>query len=139
MLEFNTKGIENRRVGRNRQLVLETLGRSPAPMSAYQILDELKCEGLQAPLQVYRALDQLIRERRVHKIESLSAFTLCTHDDDSDHRVVVFTICEKCRQTSEVHAPKVTEILDAIAGGQQLRMSSATVELTGLCETCDNG
>src|SRR5690606_24509193 len=44
---------------RNQELVLGTLAHAEAPLSAYDILDRLRSEGLRAPLQVYRALDKL--------------------------------------------------------------------------------
>ena len=44
---------------RNQELVLGTLAHSDAPLSAYDILDRLRDDGLRAPLQVYRALEKL--------------------------------------------------------------------------------
>jgi len=45
---------------RNQKLVLDVLQGSGRQMSAYEILDQLRPEGLKAPLQVYRALDKLV-------------------------------------------------------------------------------
>ena len=42
---------------RNQALVLDTLTRADAPLSAYTILDQLRDDGFRAPPQVYRALD----------------------------------------------------------------------------------
>src|SRR3569833_2731604 len=42
---------------RNQELVLGTLAHATGPMSAYDILDKLRDDGLRAPLQVYRALE----------------------------------------------------------------------------------
>ena len=49
---------------RNQELVLGTLAHAAAPLSAYDILDKLRDEGLRAPLQVYRALDKLTERDR---------------------------------------------------------------------------
>ena len=58
---------------RNQGLVLDTLTGSGAPLSAYDILDRLRQEGLRAPLQVYRALDKLVERGLAHRLESLNA------------------------------------------------------------------
>ncbi len=47
-------------LSRNQSLVYDALSRSPAPLSAYVILDKLRDSGFRAPLQVYRALEKLI-------------------------------------------------------------------------------
>ncbi|KEG20347.1 hypothetical protein H710_00424 [Bartonella bacilliformis Ver097] len=44
----------------NQMLVFNLLQTEKAPLSAYEILDRLREKGLRAPLQVYRALEQLI-------------------------------------------------------------------------------
>ncbi|WP_287227820.1 hypothetical protein [Mesorhizobium sp.] len=62
--------------GRNQQLVLDALTRSERPMGAYELLGLLRQEGLRSPLQIYRALDRLVEQGLVHRIESLSAFAL---------------------------------------------------------------
>ncbi|WP_292510851.1 hypothetical protein [Mesorhizobium sp.] len=54
--------------GRNQQLVLDALTRFDRPMGAYELLGLLRQEGLRSPLQIYRALDQLIEEGLVHRI-----------------------------------------------------------------------
>ena len=53
---------------RNQSLVMGTLASSNGPMSAYTILDELRGEGLRAPLQVYRALEKLVEFGLVHRL-----------------------------------------------------------------------
>ena len=107
-------------------------------MTAYQVLAVLRGHGLKAPLQVYRALDQLIHEGLVHKIESLSAFALCTHCDASSHGGAAFTICVKCGQTQEIHDTALERLLAKLARKQKFRPTSTTVELSGLCEACSH-
>lgn len=80
---------------RNQQLVLGALARSERPMGAYELLELLRQEGLRSPLQIYRALDRLIEEGLVHRIESLSAFALCVHSECT-HGRAAFAICANC-------------------------------------------
>lgn len=134
MLESAANAREDRKPGRNRQLVFDVLTRSEKPMSAYELLAVLRDQGLRAPLQVYRALDRLIEEGLVHKIESLSAFALCVHPETGDHGEAAFTICTNCGQTSEVHDTALERLLRRLARKQGFRTKSATVEFSGLCK-----
>ena len=65
---------------RNQGLVLGALNHSEAPLSAYDILDKLRADGLRAPLQVYRALDKLVERGLAHRLESLNAFVACADE-----------------------------------------------------------
>lgn len=124
--------------GRNSQLVFEVLARSDKPMSAYKLLEALRGQGLKAPLQVYRALDQLIAIGLVHKIESLSAFALCTQCEARSHGGAAFTICVKCGRTDEIHDADLGRLLEKLARKQRFQTNATTVELSGVCEACSD-
>lgn len=129
----------NRRRGRNRELVREALAQAQRPMSAYELLELLQEDGLRSPLQVYRALEQLIQDGTAHKIESLSTFALCTHAECGTQGHAVFAICTKCGSAEEFHDHALERVLRRLAGRQGFRMRATTVELTGLCESCAHG
>ncbi len=61
------------RLTRNQHRVLSTLKDADRPLSAFGNLDRLRGKGLNAPLQVYHALDNLNESGRVHRLESLNA------------------------------------------------------------------
>ena len=46
---------------KNQLRVLEKLEAAGGPLSAYTLLDQLRDHGFRAPLQVYRALDILVK------------------------------------------------------------------------------
>ncbi|RUV40244.1 transcriptional repressor [Mesorhizobium sp. M1A.T.Ca.IN.004.03.1.1] len=129
----------NRRHGRNRQLVLEALGQGQRPMSAYELLELLREDGLRSPLQVYRALEQLIEDGTAHKIESLSAFALCTRAECGTDGHAIFAICKKCGRAEEFHDHALERVLRRLATREGFRTKATTVELSGLCETCAHG
>ena len=124
---------------RNQGLVLGTLTHSDAPMSAYDILDRLREDGLRAPLQVYRALDKLMERGLAHRLESLNAFVACT--DTLCHRkgVIAFAICEDCGKVDEFADDVVQERLDEWAKGAGFSTHRATIELRGQCRDCGTG
>lgn len=121
---------------RNQTLVLDKLTRNDQPMSAYTLLDELRSDGLKAPLQVYRALDKLVAQGRVHRLESISAFVACQHPDCQSHAATIFMICEKCGKVSERADAGVAKALNAVARTEGFAMEKISIEMRGACGKC---
>lgn len=126
-----------RKLTRNQQLVLERLQASGKAMTAYELLDALRGEGLRAPVQVYRALETLGQRELVHRIESLNAFVACCHHDhahDAD-AAAGFAICDDCGEVAEFSLP-AEERLAAEVGRNGFETRRVTVELHGRCAHC---
>ena len=124
---------------RNQRLVFAALERAGTPLSAYQILDQLRDEGFRAPLQVYRALDQLRGLGVVHRLESMNAFVACAHADGHVHHdgePIGFTICERCGAVSEIHDADFRAFVDGISARSGFLPEKTTVEIRGLCADC---
>src|ERR1700676_4282437 len=63
-----------------RRQVLQALLSSHRPLGAYEVIDELaKTMPRPAPITVYRALDFLMENGLVHRIESRNAYLACSH------------------------------------------------------------
>jgi len=122
--------------GRNQRLVLEALRSADKPLGAYDLLRQLRDEGLRSPLQIYRALDRLIAEGTVHKIESVSAYAPCTGAGCGIDGHAVFAICTRCGQATETRDPALDRLLATLARRQGFKTRTSTVELSGLCEAC---
>jgi Fur family transcriptional regulator, zinc uptake regulator len=121
---------------RNQTLVLDRLSKTDQPMSAYTLLDALRSDGLKAPLQVYRALDKLVAQGRVHRLESISAFVACQHPDCQSHAATVFMICEKCGKVSEQADAGVARALSQVAKTEDFAVERMAIELRGHCGKC---
>ncbi|MEP0522211.1 MAG: Fur family transcriptional regulator [Hyphomicrobiales bacterium] len=121
---------------KNQAMVLDTLCAEHAPLSAYSILDELRDQGLKAPLQVYRALEKLVEFGMVHKLESLNAFIACSHPKCKSHDTVAFAICDTCNSVSEVANTELSKRLYSIAKEDGFALKQAVVELRGSCQEC---
>ena len=118
-----------------RKRVLELVWGSHQPIGAYALLDALRKEGLaSAPPTVYRALDFLLENGLVHRIESLNAFVGCAHPGDS-HRGL-FLICKTCRNAVEIDDARISRAIANSAGDRGFAVQHATVEVTGLCPNC---
>src|SRR5690606_29433035 len=63
--------------------VLELVAASEKPVKAYDLLDRLKTDRAgAAPPTVYRALDFLLDNGFIHKLESINAYVGCHHPDE---------------------------------------------------------
>lgn len=123
---------------KNQGLVLGALAHSGGPLSAYDILDQLRGDGLRAPLQVYRALDKLVERGLAHRLESLNAFVACA--DAHCHRtgLIAFAICEGCGKVDEFADEMIEQRLGAWAGQSGFVAERTTMEIRGKCAACAN-
>jgi Fur family transcriptional regulator, zinc uptake regulator len=118
-----------------RQRVLELVWSSHQPIGAYAILDRLKEDGRSAaPPTVYRALEFLLEQGLVHRIESLNAFVGCPQPGDG--HLVQFLICRKCGTAAEVEDRRVAEAIGRSAAERGFALEGRVIELSGLCEHC---
>ena len=123
---------------RNQDMVLRTLNAADAPLSAYDILDQLRGEGLRAPLQIYRALDKLIEHGLAHRLESLNAFVCCANAERHARTggTAAFAICEDCGHVDEFADQVVENRLVGWAKAHGFSPSRTTIELRGQCRDC---
>jgi Fur family zinc uptake transcriptional regulator len=121
---------------RNQELVLGALQHAPAPLSAYDILDRLRGDGLRAPLQIYRALEKLVERGLAHRLESLNAFVACA--DAHCHRkgLIAFAICEGCGKVDEFADAVIEERVGGWAAHTGFRVERTTMEIRGRCGAC---
>jgi Fur family zinc uptake transcriptional regulator len=121
---------------RNQELVLGTLAHARAPLSAYDILDKLRDDGLRAPLQVYRALEKLTERGLAHRLESLNAFVCCADAHCHESGSIAFAICEKCGRVEEFAERAVEQKLMGWSKSAGFVPSRMTIELRGICRDC---
>ena len=78
-LRMSKKSKQSPRLTNKQALVMNLLGKTKGPLSAYAILDQLHDSGFRGPVQVYRALEKLMELGLVHRLETLNAFVACQH------------------------------------------------------------
>ncbi|GJM13097.1 MAG: transcriptional repressor [Pseudohongiella sp.] len=120
-----------------RRQVFELVWADHKPVKAYDLLSALssKRSGV-APATVYRTLDFLQAQGLVHKLESLNAYLGCSHPE-KDHQGY-FLICENCEEVRELKSTSFKQSIDAIEKDQKFQVRHMTVELFGLCNSCQN-
>lgn len=114
-------------------LVLET-GR---PATAYDLLDRLRIEHKgAAPPTVYRALDFLLEQGLIHKVERLSAYIGCVHAHGVAHHSAQFLICRQCGRVIELEDAAIRTALGEAAARLGFRAQGSTIEIEGICAAC---
>jgi Fur family zinc uptake transcriptional regulator len=118
-----------------RRFVLELLLEAARPVGAYRILETMQVQGARAmPPTVYRALNFLLENGLVHRIESLNAFIACTQG--SDRHDVQFLICDTCGGAEEIADSRVSSLLQKLAKSAGFRADRQIVEVKGQCGDC---
>jgi Fur family zinc uptake transcriptional regulator len=118
-----------------RAFVLETLLDSHRAMTAYELLEKLAAAGLGGqPPVVYRALDFLVANGFVHRIERLGAFAACTCGG-AEHNAA-FLVCRACRRVAETALERPARGLATEAAAAGFAIERTVVEAEGLCARC---
>ena len=118
-----------------RRKVLDLLLQEHRALGAYAILDRLRDEGFGSqPPVAYRALDFLVENGFVHKIERLNAFVACSHPGATHSPA--FMICRSCDAVAEAHSAPAKGALGAAARAVGFEIERTVVEAEGLCPDC---
>jgi Fur family zinc uptake transcriptional regulator len=115
-----------------RRSALGLILRAGQPIGAYALLAQL--DAKRTPTTIYRAIEFLLEQKFIHRIESLNAFTACP---DADHpHDSQFVICTDCGSTEELHDSKIAETLRHRGQALGFKIDRQVVELRGLCASC---
>lgn len=125
-----------------RKSVLKVLASSHVPASAYDILDQLNRlreetgESMLAPVSIYRALEFLMQQGFIHRIESRNAYVACTHGADEHSEVTIFLLCDQCGKAGEFQSKSLGGLIETIAATAQFQPNAPVMEIRGLCAQC---
>ena len=129
-----TRGL---RLTEIRSQVLDLIAASAKPIKAYDLLDKLKDDRSNAaPPTVYRALDFLLENGFIHKLQSINAYVSCHHPSVAHH--VPFLICDVCESATEICDEHVAMLLSEQARALGFRTRAQTLEVHGVCERCNS-
>lgn len=118
-----------------RRRVLQAVWSSHKPIGAYDILTVLTNErGTTAPPTVYRALEFLLENGLIHRIESLNAFAGCTKPG-REHTWQLL-ICRACGRVAEISDTELERSIAGAASRAGFTLQRRVIELTGLCSAC---
>ncbi|MCE2517935.1 MAG: transcriptional repressor, partial [Alphaproteobacteria bacterium] len=93
-----------------RRQVLGLIWQSHRPVKAYDLLKTLQQDDPAAkPPTIYRALDFLLDQGLIHRMDSLYAFTGCGHPNAHDDSY--FLICRDCGTADVCWSPSLTRAI----------------------------
>lgn len=118
-----------------RRQVLELIWGSHMPVTAYELLSQLKDAGRDAaPPTVYRALGFLIEQGLIHRLETLNAYIGCGAPGESHGGQ--FLICTDCGAVAELDDEKIGTLVNSSAREVGFRPVSQVIEVRGQCTEC---
>ena len=118
-----------------RRQVLDLVLAHDGVVKAYQILSDLQqARGSAAPPTVYRALEFLVEQGILHRVEALNGYVVCRHLDCA-HPSVILT-CRDCGKVDEMAADEGFMTLRQLCAGHGFEMDEQQLLLNGRCVQC---
>ena len=128
--------MQKQSLSKNQKIIFDLIDQSSEPLKAYAILFNVQKKGIKAPLQVYRALDKLVKIGKIHKIESRNAFIACQNSSCQVSKATAFSICESCEKVTEVSNSNLSKYLSNIKDKEGMKYHKYNLEFFGLCKKC---
>ncbi len=118
-----------------RREVLELLLHRHGSAKAYDLQDDMQTRhGRVAPTTVYRALDFLMEQRLVHKVDATNTYVVCT-DAEHDHPSMML-VCTQCGEITEWHDDAKFSALSAQVASYLPGFEASGLEIKGQCGRC---
>ncbi|MFT6928080.1 MAG: Fur family zinc uptake transcriptional regulator [Psychromonas sp.] len=120
-----------------RQQVFLLMAEQKGAVSAYDLLERLKLHEANAkPPTIYRALDFLLENHFIHRIESLNAYLMCAHFG-CEHPMQLL-ICDKCRKIIGLTDPVIDDAFSEQAKQYGFQITNKVLEVHGVCAQCQH-
>lgn len=118
-----------------RRKVLELIWARHESIKAYDLLEVLKdFDSSAKPATVYRALDFLMEQGLIHRVETLNAFIGCRQPEVRHDRL--FLICLHCQNVEERTAPGIVQAVAEELNAAMFKAKVQTFEILGSCRDC---
>ncbi|MBV7485479.1 Fur family transcriptional regulator [Bordetella sp. BOR01] len=124
-----------RRLTPIRRKVLELLLQHGRSLKAYELLDAMRAvHPGAAPPTVYRALDFLMDEGLIHRLDAVNAWTACHDAAGAPHDLLV--VCTGCGAVAEVSDPAMSRQLAERVSRTGFALATHETEIRALCPQC---
>jgi len=121
-----------------RRKVLELLLRHGRSLKAYELLNEMRAiHPGAAPPTIYRALDFLLAEGLIHRIDAVNAWAACSDIEGSRHDLLI--VCTGCGSVAEIDAPDLSRQLSACVAAMGYVPATHEIEIRARCANCQQG
>ena len=124
------------RMTAHRQHIYRLIIESQNAISAYDLLAQLRLTEPQAqPPTVYRALDFLLQQALIHKVESTSCYIACCQLEQKNHCSQLL-ICTQCGMVTESNNAELFALLQEKSQQYGFNASHHIIESHGICQAC---
>ena len=130
-----TRGV---RLTAQRKRVFELICSSKKASSAYELLEFLQRSEPQAkPPTVYRALDFLMEQGFIHRVESTNSYISCCSCNAHKHFSHLL-ICDQCSDVTELQDETLVLSLERNAEKHGFKIKNHVIESHGICQKCSS-
>ncbi|WP_157617619.1 zinc uptake transcriptional repressor Zur [Vibrio mexicanus] len=121
-----------------RKGVFKLISSSKKASSAYELLEQLqKSEPQAKPPTVYRALDFLMEQGFIHRVESTNSYISCCSCNAHKHYSHLL-ICDKCSDVIELQDDSLVALLSKNAQEHGFSITNHVIESHGICQSCQS-
>jgi Fur family zinc uptake transcriptional regulator len=118
-----------------RREVFELLLLRGGSAKAYDLQDDMRRRRERvAPTTVYRALEFLMEQDLVHRVDATNSFVACTAQHGERFPIVL--VCARCEETTEWHDESAARLIAAILRERSSGFFGTGIEVKGLCDSC---
>jgi len=118
----------------NNDIVFEIIKKSKHHLTAYEILNKFQNIKKIQPMSVYRSLNKLISENKIHKSNQTKKYMLCNHSHKNHNPSIA--ICKKCGETEELNSNLFEEILSKKIF-KKYDFKNYELEVSAICKACN--
>lgn len=123
------------RLTAQRKEVLELLLLRGGSAKAYDLQDDMSARhGRVAPSTVYRALEFLMAQHLVHRVDALNTFIVCNAEHTAHHPLLL--VCSNCEVVTELHDPEAYETVRRTLRRTGSGFVESDIEVKGTCGKC---
>lgn len=129
-------GQRGTRLTPQRLTIFQLMLQQEGAISAYELLERLQqTEPNAKPPTIYRALEFLLEQGLIHRVESTNSYIVCYHFTEIGHASTLF-ICDQCHQVTEQTTGQITTVLTQLAQQQGFHIHHSIIEVHGHCAGC---
>jgi len=118
----------------NNDIVFDIIKKSKKHLTAYEILDKFQKFKKIQPMAVYRSLNKLIEEDKIHKSNQNKTYVLCKHSH-YDHNPSI-AICKAWGDTEELKS-ELVELIFKKNPIKKYDFSKFQLEVSTTCRRCN--
>lgn len=119
-------------------ILLLQAGRS---LKAYELLDMMKAHHKSSqPATVYRALEFLVQEGFVHRVDTVNGWVVCNsfnnEDEESSDDVSVIAVCSRCSKVQELDHTDISPYISKLLEEAGFEHRAPKTEIRSICREC---